>query len=356
MRWPGKRAAERRGRAAGIRRGGLGLELVRGTGSLSRRIERPVLTIGNFDGVHLGHRAILETVVGRARSLAGESVLLTFEPHPRKVLQPDRSPSLLVTLDQKVELIEAAGIDVLIVEPFDMEFARTPPAEFVTEYLHHRIGPTEVYVGYDFHFGKDREGSMRLLTETGPRLGFSVTIIPEVTVDDRDVNSTRIRDLLGRGSVEEAGKLLGRPFSVRGSIVEGMKRGREMGFPTANLAPDSETLPSPGVYASAVHFLDDGEPGRGQVMPAVTNLGYRPTFDDRRDLVAEAHLLDFEGDLYGRKVDLDFLALLRGEQKFESPEALGEQIRKDVAEAERWIAARPESALPRESPRGEREA
>ena len=327
------------------------MELVSGTGSLSRRIDSPVLTIGNFDGVHLGHRAILETVVSRARSLGGEAVLFTFEPHPRKILQPGRSPSLLTTLDQKVELLEKSGIDILIVEPFDLEFARTPPEEFVREYIHNRIAPAEVYVGYDFHFGKDREGSMRLLTTTGPQLGFSVTIIPEVTVADQDVNSTRIRDLLAIGHVEEVRELLGRAFSLRGSIVEGLKRGREMGFPTANLVPDNETLPSPGVYVCRVRFLDDGDPRRGQVIPAVTNLGYRPTFDDQRSLVAEAHLLDFSGDLYDRRVEFDFHARLRGEQRFESPEALKVQIGRDVDALRGWLDNEAGEMAPAEDPK-----
>ncbi|MDE0886530.1 MAG: bifunctional riboflavin kinase/FAD synthetase [Myxococcota bacterium] len=317
------------------------MELVRGTAALSRRIKHPVLTIGNFDGVHLGHRSILETVVGRARSLGGEAVLLTFDPHPRKVLRPDSGPSLLTTLEQKIELLADSQIDVVVVEPFDLEFARTPPEVFVNEYIHRRIAPREVYVGYDFHFGKDREGSMRLLAETGPKLGFSVTIIPEITVGERSVNSTRVRDLLSRGEVEEAGELLGRPFSVRGNVVQGMQRGRGMGFPTANLAPENEILPSPGVYACAVRFLDEGTPDRGEIFPAVTNLGYRPTFDDQRDLVAEAHLLDFSDDLYGRKIELVFLSLLRVEQKFESVETLREQIGRDVEELRKWLGAHP---------------
>jgi len=319
------------------------LELVRGTGALSRRIECPVLTIGNFDGVHLGHRSILDTVVARARSLGGESVLFTFDPHPRKILQPERAPSLLTTLEQKVELLEASGIDILIVEPFDLEFARTTPENFVREFIHRRIAPREVYVGYDFHFGKDREGSMRLLAETGPKLGFSVTIIPEITVTERSVNSTRIRSLLSAGQVEEARELLGRPFSVRGRVIEGMKRGREMGFPTANLAPENEILPNPGVYVCSVRFLDEGDPEKGKVYPAVTNLGYRPTFDDQRDLVAESHLLDFSGDLYGRKIDLAFLGLLRAEQKFESVDALRAQIGRDVDSLRDWLEAHADS-------------
>lgn len=297
---------------------------------------RPVLTIGNFDGVHLGHRAILDTVIGRARALGGEAVLYTFDPHPRKVLQPDRAPELLATMDQKIEILEGIGLDVLIVEPFDLEFARTPPEVFVRDHIHARIAPVEVYVGYDFHFGRDREGSMRLLTETGPRLGFSVTIIPEVTFAERDVNSTRIRALLRSGDVEEASRLLGRPFSVRGPVVSGMRRGRELGFPTANLSTENEIMPGSGVYVCAVRFLDEGTPGRGDVVPAVTNVGHRPTFDDRQGLIAEAHLIDFTGDLYGRQIELVFLARLRAELRFDGPEALREQIARDVEAARAW--------------------
>jgi riboflavin kinase/FMN adenylyltransferase len=315
------------------------LEFVRGTAALKRELRRPVLTIGNFDGLHVGHRAIMKTVIGRARDLGGEAVVYTFDPHPRKVLHPDRAPRLLTTLDQKLELLEEIGIDVAIVEPFDRDFAEIEPQRFVQEYIHRRIRPMEVYVGYDFHFGRDREGSMRLLTETGPRLGFSVTIYPEVTIDGRDVNSTRIRELLEEGDVVEARRLLGRPFRVRGIVVEGQRRGRTLGFPTANLAPLNEVLPRAGVYAGWTRFVDEGDPARGTEVPTVTNVGLRPTFDDDMGFVAEAHLIDFEGDVYGRRVDLSFERRLRAERKFEGPEALKEQIQRDVAEARRWLGS-----------------
>lgn len=278
----------------------------------------------------------MKTVLERARALDGEAVVYTFDPHPRKVLQPERAPQLLTTLDQKLELLEQIGIDVTIVETFDRKFAEIPPKTFVRDYIHRAIRPMEVYVGYDFHFGRDREGSMRLLTETGPLLGFSVTIIPEVTVDDRDVNSTRVRELLRSGDVEEAAQLLGRPFCVRAIVVEGFKRGRTLGFPTANLAPENEVLPEAGVYAGLVRFMDDGEPARGTEVVAVTNVGLRPTFGDETGLVAEAHLIDFEGDLYGRRVDLTFERRLRAEQKFQDVDALKGQIKRDVEAARRW--------------------
>ncbi len=178
---------------------------------------------------------------------------------------------------------------------------------------------------------------MRLLTETGPRLGFSVTIIPEVTIDGRDVNSSRIRELLMQGDVAEAERLLGRPFRTRGQVVEGLKRGRTLGFPTANLAPENEVLPQAGVYAGWLRFLDDGEPSRGVALPAVTNVGLRPTFGDDRGYVAEAHLIDFSGEIYGRWVDLSFERRLRGEQAFSGPDALKQQIQLDIVEARRWL-------------------
>ena len=315
------------------------MDIVRGAAALDRLLVRPVLTIGNFDGLHLGHRAIMDTVIERARSHGGEAVVYTFDPHPRRVLHPDQGPRLLTTLDQKLELLASIGVDVVIVEPFGTEFARTPPERFVREFIHERIRPVEVYVGYDFHFGRDREGSMRLLTETGPLLGFAVTIIPEVTVGGRDVNSTRIRGLLTEGEVEEAALLLGRPFSVRGAVSQGDRRGRTIGFPTANLAPQNEVLPAAGVYAGRLRVLDGADGSDVESLPAVTNVGRRPTFRDGRGLVAEAHLIDFEGDLYGRLVEVDFRHRLRPERKFPGVEALREQISRDVEAARRFLAA-----------------
>lgn len=309
------------------------MEIFRGVEELSRSFESPVLTIGNFDGVHLGHRAILDLVISRARALGGESVLYTFEPHPRRVLQSEADLRLLETFEQKVETLEALGLDAVIAEPFDLEFARVTPEQFIEHHVHERVRPVEVYVGYDFHFGRDREGSMRLLTERGPHLGFSVTVVPEVSVEGRDVNSTRIRELLAGGDVEEARALLGRPFCARGEVTVGDRRGRELGFPTANLAPETEILPGPGVYYGHLRCLSGPAEMRDKAIPAVTNVGYRPTFRDGRDLVAEAHLIDFEGDLYGVEVDLTFEGRIRAERRFDDVEALREQIARDVVVA-----------------------
>ena len=310
------------------------MEIFRGISDFGRKFRRPVLTIGNFDGVHRGHQAILDLVISRAQALEGESVLYTFEPHPRRVLQSEQSLRLLETFEQKAETLEALGVDVIVAEPFDLEFAKKTPEQFIQHHIHECIRPVEVYVGYDFHFGRDREGSMRLLTERGPHLGFSVTVVPEVSVEGRDVNSTRIRELLAEGEVSEAAILLGRPFSARGEVVKGDQRGRSIGFPTANLAPETEILPAPGVYYGHLTCLTEGGiHGARKSYPVVTNVGYRPTFRDGRDLVAEAHLIDWNGDLYGTEVDLSFEGRLRGERQFPDVDALRAQIALDVADA-----------------------
>jgi len=296
-----------------------------------------VLTIGNFDGIHCGHQAILDLVIERARALGGESILYTFEPHPRRVLQPAADLRLLDTFEQKVETLAELGLDAVIAEPFDLEFAKMGPDYFIEKVIHEQIRPLEVYVGYDFHFGRDREGSMRLLTERGPHLGFSVTVVPEVSVEGRDVNSTRIRELLSTGEVEEAATLLGRPFCARGEVTVGDRRGRTIGFPTANLAPETEILPAPGVYYGRLRCVRGGGEWEGKILPVLTNVGYRPTFRDGRDLVAEAHIIDFSGDLYGVEVDLTFEGRLRGEQRFESVDALREQIARDVEAARQQL-------------------
>jgi riboflavin kinase/FMN adenylyltransferase len=300
-------------------------------------LQKPIVTIGNFDGLHVGHRAIMDTVVARARASGGTAIVYTFNPHPIRVLRPDQAPRLLTTHEQKIELLEQTGIDALIMENFDAEFAATTAEKFIREILFERIQPVEVYVGYDFHFGHDREGSMGLLTELGPKLGFSVTIIPEVTIGGGDVNATRIRKLLAESRVEEAGRMLGRAYSIRGRIVQGDQRGRTMGFPTANLDPDNEILPAAGVYAGHFFFIDEGSPERGVELPAVMNIGTRPTFEGDGRMHAEAHLIDFEGDVYGRRVEMSFLTRLREERRFPDVEALREQIASDVGETRKLL-------------------
>jgi len=316
------------------------VRVIAGSALLGSPPPRAVVTIGTFDGVHVGHRAIMDTVVQRARALDGTAVVYTFDPHPRKVVSPGRAPGLLTTLEQKLELIAASGVDLTVLEPFTTAFSGTPPEHFVREYLHARLRPVEVYVGYNFRFGHHREGSMRMLTELGPWLGFAVTIIPEVTIAEEDVSSTRIRAALAQGEVGMAATLLGRLYPLRGLVVEGDRRGRTIGFPTANLEPENEILPAPGVYAGALRLLDPGQPAAGSTFAAVMNLGRRPTFQSADRVVPEAHLLDFDGDLYGRRVELSFESRLRAERRFSSVDALKEQIGRDVEEARRRLARR----------------
>ncbi len=312
------------------------MKVVEGSDTLSGPLPGAALTVGNFDGLHVGHRSIIDTVIGRARALGGPAVAYTFEPHPRRVLRPEQSPRLLTTLEQKLELLAGSGLDMTIVEPFTLDFARQPAEGFVRRILHERIGPAEVYVGYDFRYGRDRQGSMRTLTEMGPHLGFSVTIIPEVKLGERDVNSTRIRGLLAEGEVSEAAVLLGRPYAVRGRVIEGDRRGRTLGFPTMNLDPENEILPASGVYAGRVRFLE-GDGSREEI-PAVTNVGRRPTFKEGEEVLAEAHLIDREVEAYGRRIELCFEHQLRGEQRFAGPDALREQIARDVDAARARLA------------------
>jgi len=315
------------------------VRIARGSRTLEKPLERAVLTVGNFDGFHVGHQRIVATVTARARACDGQAAVYTFEPHPRKVLQPEHAPRLLTTLEQKLELFEAAGVDVAIVEPFDREFARLPAERFVHEVLHERIDPIEVYVGYDFRYGRDREGSMRTLTELGPHLGFSVTIVPEVKLGRRDVNSTRIRELLEQASVEEAGLLLGRPYRIRGRVVPGDRRGRTLGFPTLNLDAENEVLPQTGVYAGHVRFLDEGSPAAQSVFGAVTNVGRRPTFGGSPRVLTEAHLLDFAAEAYGRRIEVTFEHHLRAEQRFPDVDALRAQIAADAELARKKLAS-----------------
>lgn len=301
---------------------------------------RCVLTVGTFDGLHEGHLVLMRTVVERARSLDGHAVVYTFEPHPRTVLGAADAPGLLTTLEQKLELIAACGVDMTVLERFTPAFAEMPPESFVREILWGRFRPLEIYVGYNFRFGHHREGSMRLLVDLAPELGFRATLVPEVKVGGATVSSTAIRRLLAAGEVEQAARLLGRPYALRGRIATGDRRGRTLGFPTANLEAENEVLAEPGVYASRMRLLDEGDPPRGTELPAVTNLGRRPTFGDALALVAEAHLLDFSGDLYGRRVDLGFLSRIRPERRFEGIEALRAQIARDVEEARRRLGGR----------------
>lgn len=324
------------------------MEIVEGSSSRPVEFSSPVVTIGNFDGVHIGHQEIFQIVTARAREMKGVSICYTFTPHPQKIIAPERCPPLIVTRRKKLALIAAQGIDVLVEEPFTREFSELSAAEFMKNVLFSRIHPYELYVGHDFHFGKGREASFSVMRGMGEELGFRVNVIEEVMSNDQEVSSSRIRSLVADGKVEAASLLLGRAFTVEGRVVTGAARGRALGFATANIDVLNELLPADGVYAVFGRLGDTPGESSGpgvalpltgvKLIPGVANMGFAPTFGrDRRTL--EVHFLDIEDDQYGTYVEILFLARLRGERKFTGPEALAEQIRKDVTVARKIHAA-----------------
>lgn len=289
------------------------------------------LTIGAFDGVHLGHRHLISAAVRRARELSCQSAVLTFDPHPDLVTHPHRTRLYLADLDERIDLIGALGVDLLIVLPFTQEVMALGAREFM-ERICGAVALRELWIGWDFALGRRREGAPTRLREIGKELGYSVHPADQFTLNGAPVSSTRIRSALSAGDVEDAATLLGRPFGVRGMVAQGDQRGRTIGFPTANLMVDPlRMLPGDGVYVCRVQ--------RGaRRYAAVTNVGVRPTFDGVRR-TTEAYLLDFVGDLYGETLRLDFLHRLRGEQKFDGIGALVAQIGQDVADARAWLKA-----------------
>ena len=307
------------------------MRVYEGSDALADRARGCVLTVGNFDGLHVGHRSLVDAVVERSQSLGKPAALYTFDPHPRSVLYPDRAPPRLRVWEQLAQELERLGIDLLIREAFTSEFSTLSPEAFLRSVVVGRVGPDELLVGRDFHFGKGRSGSGETLSTLLPTLGVRVDIIPQVEVDGEDVSSTRIRESLRAGDVAASARLLGQPYTVWGQVIEGDRRGRTLGFPTLNLAPEHALIPAKGVYATTVRLFE-GDALERDPRRAVTNVGTRPTFD-RHELLAETHLLDFEGDLYGRRIALSFHERVRDEQRFSGPDALKQQIGRDVARA-----------------------
>jgi riboflavin kinase/FMN adenylyltransferase len=291
-----------------------------------------ILTVGNFDGLHLGHRELIEAVTARARQTGRTPGLYTFDPHPSRVLQPDSAPPRLMTWGQLERGLAEAGIELLIREPFTREFSSYGADEFLEDIIAKRIAPHEIFVGRDFHFGRGRSGSGESLAERAPTLGVRVQIIQQVCVDGTDVSSSRVRRVVAEGGVEEAARCLGRPYSIEGEVVRGDERGRTLGFPTANVDTSNELLPAPGVYATRVEI-----PSRGETWPAVTNIGTRPTFEPGL-VLTEAHLLDFEGDLYGESIAVAFHHRIRDERRFSGPAELREQIARDAERARELLS------------------
>jgi riboflavin kinase/FMN adenylyltransferase len=299
------------------------------------KLSRVVLTLGNFDGVHLGHQAILRAAVSQARAGGGQAVVLTFEPHPLAVLAPERAPAIIQPLHDRLVAIRTHGVDVTVLQRFTRSFASLEPEGFVRDFLLRHLELRHVVVGYNVNFGRDRAGSGETLRALGARLGFGVDIVGPVAVpgsrDGEQVSSTGLRTLLAEGDVGGASRLLGRPHALRGRVVVGDQRGRTLGFPTANLhLRRGILLPPDGVYAVQVEH-------DGVRYPGVLNIGIRPTFEGRRRTV-EAHLLDFTGDLYRHWLVVHLIERLRGEQRFAGPEELRAAIAADVARARRVLA------------------
>jgi riboflavin kinase/FMN adenylyltransferase len=310
------------------------MEVVRLDSLEPRGWPEPALAVGNFDGVHRGHQALVALAVRDARAAGGASVVLTFDPHPSRVLSPDRAPASLMTLDQKAEILSGLGVDRLAVLPFTVELSRREPEDFAREVLQRALGARVVVVGSSFRFGRDRAGDLATLRRLGDELGFRVHGLRPVIARGGPISSTRIREALSRGAVDAARDFLGRRFFVEGVVVKGEGRGRLIGIPTANLQVLNEMVPGGGVYACWCRVLGADTPPR----PAAVNIGRRPTFGGGLTTV-EAHLLDFGGDLYGRTLRLEFQERLREERAFPGAEALVAQIRSDLGEARRVLSA-----------------
>ncbi len=285
----------------------------------------PVLTIGNFDGVHKGHLSLFDLVKKRAAAINGQSALMTFDPHPIKVMKPGNDPPLITLTQQKLELISAAQMEVIFCIPFTRQFASISAREFVQNILVDKIGVHEVVVGYDYTFGARREGGIDLLENMGKALDFQVHVVPPVYVENILVSSTSIRNLVQEGKLHEAKRLLGRDYQVGGTVIKGKNRGgRLLGFPTANLALIDELVPKRGVYMVEVLVAD-------RIYDGLTNIGYNPTFGDGAFSV-ETHILNFQEDLLGKQIHVKFIERLRDEKTFESVEALVAQIERDIAQ------------------------
>ncbi len=307
------------------------MKIVRSLRQLQSPPPAAVVTIGNFDGVHLGHREIFRRVVDEARRRQGTATVITFEPHPLRLLAPHKAPPRINTPAEKVRLIRASGIDLLVVLPFTRRLAALSAADFVDSILVGKLGTTRLVIGYDYAFGYRREGNAEFLAAAAKTHDFTLEVLGPLRADGEIYSSTRIRQTLLAGDVAGVVEVLGRHFTLDGRVVSGVGRGRQLGFPTANLQTAKELLPMPGVYAVKVRL------GR-RLYDAVANLGFRPTFADGGESM-EIHLLDFSADLYGKRLRVYFIERLRGERRFASAAELSAAIGADIDRAREILAA-----------------
>jgi riboflavin kinase/FMN adenylyltransferase len=306
------------------------MEIIRDFDSL-KPYPFPVVALGNFDGVHVGHQTILRAAIERASAVGGSALAVTFDPLPAKVLNPTRAPRLILTPEDKHELLRSFGLDGVIVLTFSRELSMVSPEEFVREYLRRRIGACIVVVGHNVSFGHARAGNAEVMRRLGRELGFETTVIGPIERDGIVVSSTQVRELIATGDMTRTAILLGRPHFLRGPVVHGRERGRTIGFPTANIQSRTECLPPDGVYATRV-VMEEGS------YPSITNIGMRPTFGEPERSI-EAHIFDFNRDIYGREIKLEIAERIRPERKFESAQALAAQIASDLQRAKEILAA-----------------
>ena len=303
------------------------MEIIFGLTELKRTLVNPVVTLGNFDGVHLGHQMIFEKVKEEASKVQGEAVVITFEPHPLKVLSPSRCPPLLTPFRTKMILIEKSGMDTVVCLQFTRTFAELPAFEFVRGVLVEKVKARKVVVGYNYHFGKGKEGNVETLKRVGKTLDVDIEVIGPLTIGGVLVSSSKIRDLIREGNVEKASSLLGRDYLILGRVIEGARRGRTLGFPTANFEISEELHPKPGVYAAGVVW-------NRQSFDGVVNVGWNPTFQPGQEepgrISVEVYMLDFNQQIYGDEIQVSFKKRIRDEIRFDSPSELIAQIKKDV--------------------------
>ena len=301
------------------------MEILRVREKIYQKFSSPSVAIGNFDGVHLGHREILSRTVKSAHDRGKEAVVYTFDPHPRIVLNKVQDVPRINTEAERERILEELGIDVLILAEFTPEYASQTPEQFVENTLVEELGVRSLFVGENYRFGKGRSGTAVMLKKTGHELGFTVHVVPSVKVDEVVVSSSEIRKLLLSGEIRRANELLGRPFKIAGKVIHGHSRGKKLGFPTANIKPEPKLCPPDGVYA-VYCILDDD---RKNLRPGVMNIGWNPTFKDRR-VSYEAHIMDLDRDLYGQRIEMQIIDRIRAEMTFGNVEELKEQIRKDI--------------------------
>lgn len=309
------------------------MKVYRSAAEVGEEVRAASVTIGSFDGVHIGHQALLERTVELGESAGATPLVLTFDPHPARFFDPEQAPPLITTERQKLQLLEDNGIEATVVEPFDRRLTSLSPGEFVEQILVRRLHTRHVVVGTDFGFGRRRSGNLATLEALGAEHGFQAHGIEPVRLGGLSVSSTRVREAVQRGDMDEAAELLGRPLAVEGDVVAGHGRGRTIGIPTANLESDNELIPARGVYAAWAATAD------ARRIPAVVNIGRAPTFETAGETRIEAHLLDFDENLRDAHLALEFVRRLRDERRFSGPEQLVEAIHADIARARDLLSA-----------------